>query len=79
MVLNDGRLVLDSPIAEAVRAYVTVAANELAGRPAIGTFAGTDGDLLALVAADSTGRPATLEEIVLGHLAAGRTQTQAQV
>lgn len=79
VVLNDGRLVLDSPIAEAVRAYVTVAANELAGRPAIGTFAGTDGDLLALVAADSTGRPATLEEIVLGHLAAGRTQTQAQV
>jgi ABC-2 type transport system ATP-binding protein len=74
VVLADGRLVLDTAIATAKTEYVTVSASELDGQPSIGTFAGPGGELLALVRAESAGRPASLEEIVLGHLAAARAR-----
>jgi ABC-2 type transport system ATP-binding protein len=71
-VLADGRLVLSDAVASARARFRTVAADAIDGRAAVGRFAGPDGSLIALVAAETLGRPATLEEIVLGHLAAAR-------
>jgi ABC-2 type transport system ATP-binding protein len=78
-VLADGRLVLHAAITAAKEEYRTLPASELGGHPAIGTFAGADGALLALVGSGSPGRTASLEEIVLGHLASARTQRSAEV
>ncbi len=75
-VLADGRLVLLDSVAAARERYRTLPAVQLDGRAAIGRFAGPDGAPMALVARASLGRPATLEEIVLGHLAAARAQQQ---
>jgi ABC-2 type transport system ATP-binding protein len=75
VVLADGRLVLSDAVDAARERYRTVSADELDGQVAIGRFAGPDGAPLALVAAPSLGRPATLEEIVLGHLAGARAST----
>lgn len=72
MVLADGQVALDTSIAEAKREYRTLTAAELDGRAPVGTFAGTAGELLALLRGGSEGRPSTLEEIVLGHLASAR-------
>jgi len=74
VVLSRGRLVLDAAVAEARVRFATVPA---AGYPglAIGRFASASGEEVALVEAGEAGRPATLEEIVLGHLAAGRSAT----
>src|SRR5258706_6522139 len=74
-VLADGRLVLSEAVAAARERFRTAPAEELDGQLAIGRFAGPDGAPLALVTAPSLGRPATLEEIVLGHLAAARAST----
>ena len=78
VVLAAGRLVLHAAIATAKTEYVTVSASDLGSEPAIGTFAGPGGALLALVQGSSVGRPASLEEIVLGHLAAARTPRAAE-
>lgn len=78
VVLGDGRLLLDSDVAGAKRAFKTVPAAVLGRQPAIGTFAGISGELLALVHGGAAGRPASLEEIVLGHLAAARTRQGAE-
>ena len=72
VVLADGRLVLDSQVVAARDNFRCVNAADLKGGMAIGTFSGPDGQLLSLVPARSGGREASLEEIVLGHLAAGR-------
>jgi ABC-2 type transport system ATP-binding protein len=72
MVLADGQLALDTSIAAAKREYRTLPATELHGRAPVGTFAGTAGELLALLRGGSEGRPSSLEEIVLGHLASAR-------
>jgi ABC-2 type transport system ATP-binding protein len=74
VVLAAGRLVLHTAIAAGKTEYVTVSATDLGAQPAIGTFAGPGGALLALVHGSPMGRPASLEEIVLGHLAAARTR-----
>jgi ABC-2 type transport system ATP-binding protein len=70
VVLANGRLVLHTSIANAKRDFQTLPVEELEGHVAIGTFPGPTGELLALVQSSSIGRPASLEEIVLGHLAA---------
>jgi ABC-2 type transport system ATP-binding protein len=72
LVLGDGRLLLDAAITDALGSFSTLPAGELDGGTAIGTFAGADGERLALLPRGSTGRTSTLEEIVLGHLAAAR-------
>jgi len=77
VVLADGRLALDTTVAAAQLEYRTLPTSELGGRAAIGTFAGPSGQLLALVRHASVGRSASLEEIVLGHLAARRTRALA--
>lgn len=70
VVLARGRLALHASIVDAKRQFQTVFVADLAGRPAIGTFPSPAGEPLALVRGGEDGRPATLEEIVLGHLAA---------
>jgi len=75
IVISDGRIRLDDGVADARSHHWIV---EAAGREdvnVIGTFPGPDGRELALArgeAVPATGRVATLEEIVLGYLAAGK-------
>jgi hypothetical protein len=91
IVLGKGHTLLDLTIAEALAHHRVVEAASLpaASLPAteagdvVGRFPAPDGVPLALiripaVAAVSeppAGRPATLEEVVIGHLAAGRRRS----
>ncbi len=70
VVLGHGRVILDSSIELAKAEYSTIRATELAGQDAVGFFSGPHGEQLALVR--SAAGNATLEEIVLGHLASVR-------
>ena len=80
LVLGAGKTLLDLSIAGAITEHVVIeAANGAgavlaAGATIVGTFPGPAGERLSLVrgGADAGGRPATLEEVVLGHLAAAR-------
>ncbi|MBA2631381.1 MAG: ABC transporter ATP-binding protein [Chloroflexi bacterium] len=78
VVLGRGRLALHMSIASAKEAFHTLSVGELDGHPAIGTFPGPGGELLALVRGMSAGRSASLEEIVPGHLAAAYVDGQAE-
>jgi len=75
LVLGGGRKLLDLSIAESIAAHRIVAARA-AGDDVVGSFMDVDGATVSLVRAPTTslvrGRAATLEEVVLGHLAAGR-------
>lgn len=73
VVLSGGRLLLDVAVADAREQHRTLDGTALDGRAAVGTFAGQRGEPLALVRDRSVGREATLEEIVLGYLAAARS------
>ena len=75
IVLGGGRSLLAVSIAEAIAGHRVVAANEPhpIGAVVVGTFPAATGERLALVRG-SAGRPATLEEVVIGHLAAGRPE-----
>ena len=84
LVLGAGRTLLDLSIAGAIAEHRIVEASgtgEPAGTPGappagsiVGVFPGPAGERLSLVRGDASagGRPATLEEVVLGHLAAAR-------
>jgi ABC-2 type transport system ATP-binding protein len=74
LVLAAGRALLDLPIAGAIAEHrVLAAGTERGGGTVVGTFPGPEGERLDLVAGDPThGRAATLEEVVLGHLASAR-------
>lgn len=75
VVLGAGRLLLQIDLDRAVVDFRTIPIEGLNGKTPIGVFAGTAGDDLALVPADGVeARPATLEEVVLGHLAGGRAK-----
>jgi ABC-2 type transport system ATP-binding protein len=77
VVLGYGRIILDSSIELAKAGYSTIRASELAGQDAVGFFSGPRGEQLALIRSAGGGN-ATLEEIVLGHLASvRRSQTEA--
>ncbi len=81
VVLSHGRLVLNSSIESARTHHRTIPAAEVDGGGAIGTFVGPDGIQLALVAGAAAGSgspPASLEEIVLGHLAGARARAVAR-
>jgi ABC-2 type transport system ATP-binding protein len=91
IVLGKGHTLLDLSIGEALAHHRIVEgtaadASALAGGDAvIGTFPAPDGEPLALVrvpavadvAVSPLGREATLEEVVIGHLAAGRRRAAA--
>jgi ABC-2 type transport system ATP-binding protein len=77
IVLGGGRSLLAVSIADAIAGHSVVDGSGagLAPRPmaadVIGSFPAPDGEPLTLVRGGG-GRPATLEEVVIGHLAAGR-------
>lgn len=71
VVLGAGLVILDTSIELAKAGYSTIRASELAGQDAVGFFSGPRGEQLALIAAAGGGN-ATLEEVVLGHLASVR-------
>jgi ABC-2 type transport system ATP-binding protein len=78
LVLGGGRVLLDLSIADAVAEHRVVdAALVPPGSTVVGSFPAATGERLSLVVARGPivpfGRAATLEEVVLGHLAAGRT------
>jgi len=86
LVLGGGRMLLDLSIAEAISEHrvidgdLTAEAADASGRAVgltlIGVFPGPANERLSLVrAAEGRGRPATLEEVVLGHLSAARMPT----
>jgi ABC-2 type transport system ATP-binding protein len=79
IVLGGGRSLLAVSIAEALAGHRVVDATE--PRPisagAVGTFPAATGERLSLVRG-TIGRPATLEEVVIGHLAAGREPRHRQ-
>ena len=75
LVLGGGRKLLDLSIAESLAAH-RIVEGASAADDVVGTFMDATGESVSLVrsrsAAPAHGRPATLEEVVLGHLAAGR-------
>ncbi len=76
LVLGGGRTLLDVSIAEARAAHRLVdGAGPIDVGRLVGRFPDPEGKPVALVeGVVGPGRPATLEEVVLGHLAAGRSQ-----
>jgi ABC-2 type transport system ATP-binding protein len=80
LVLGAGQTLLDLSVAGAIAEHVVIDA-PAPGEPArlingsvIGTFPAPTGERLSLVRGSAhDGRPATLEEVVLGHMAAART------
>ena len=73
IVLGVGRVLLHDTVATALGGHA-VAMSERAD--AIGSFGAADGSRIYLVRGDGD-RPATLEEIVLGYLASGRSSAAA--
>jgi len=76
IVLGVGRVLLQSSVAEALANHRVAAADEAVGN-VIATFAGPAGERIALER-DGDGRPATLEEIVLGYLASTRLSPERE-
>lgn len=80
LVLGAGQTLLDLSVAGAIAEHVVIDA-PAPGQPPpvingsiVGTFPAPTGERLSLVRGTARdGRPATLEEVVLGHLAAART------
>ncbi len=74
IVLGGGRSLLAVSIHEAIAGHRVVGEDE--PRPidviAVGSFPSATGERLTLVRGSGGGRAATLEEVVIGHLAAGR-------
>jgi ABC-2 type transport system ATP-binding protein len=78
VVLGNGRVLLDTDIATARREFATVEAEGADLGRAVGAFTSREGGIRVLVRDPGIGRPASLEEIVLGHLAAGRARSEAE-
>jgi ABC-2 type transport system ATP-binding protein len=78
IVLGSGRSLLAVSIAEAIAGHRIVDRDDPRpiGAEAIGSFPSATGERLTLVRG-SVGRVATLEEVVIGHLAAGRPERPA--
>jgi ABC-2 type transport system ATP-binding protein len=82
LVLGGGRKLLDLSIAESIAAH-RIVEERAPGDDVVGTFMDTGGGQVSLIrhagGVSGRGRPATLEEVVLGHLAAGRTPHLVEV
>jgi ABC-2 type transport system ATP-binding protein len=73
VVLASGRVALHAPVVQARSEHRTVLEADLGGRTPVAAFIGPNGERLAVVkTTDQELRQATLEEIVLGYLAAQR-------
>lgn len=73
LVLAAGRAVLDTDVIGARARFRIGDAGDSTNGTAIGSFLSAEGRELVLHSDGSRGRPASLEEIVLGHLASGRS------
>jgi ABC-type multidrug transport system, ATPase component len=78
IVLADGHLVLATSVADARTRFSIGAAGQRGGDLVVGIFSDASGKTIALIEGGE-GRPATLEEIVLGHMAAARTRRRESV
>jgi ABC-2 type transport system ATP-binding protein len=82
IVLGGGRALLAVSVAEAVAGHSVMELEAVAPRPVgsevVGSFPGPGGERLTLVRGGG-GRPATLEEVVIGHLAASRPKTLTSI
>lgn len=78
IVLADGQLVLATSVADATARFSIAPAGDEGPHPALGVFSDPTGKSIALIEGDR-GRQATLEEIVLGHMAAARTRRRERV
>jgi ABC-2 type transport system ATP-binding protein len=76
VVLARGQLVLDTAVAEAKQHFRTVPQAEWGDASLVGSFTGAGGERVALITSQAAGRSASLEEIVLGHLAIGRGSSE---
>lgn len=76
IVLGVGRVLLQASVADAVATHRVAPADQAVGE-VIATFAGPADDRIALQR-DGDGRPATLEEIVLGYLASARSRPERE-
>jgi ABC-2 type transport system ATP-binding protein len=76
LVLGGGHVLLDLSISTAIADHrVVESGHEPGAAIVVGTFPGSSGERLDLITGDARqGRAATLEEVVLGHLAVGRTR-----
>lgn len=72
LVLSQGSIALDSTVAAATTQFRIVAADSANGRQIVGRFAGATGEDVALIRGSDGGSLPTLEDVVLGHLAAAR-------
>lgn len=78
VVISGGQVALSLPISKARLGFRTLWESRLGQLTPIGTFVGPGGGRLSLVQSDDPTIPeATLEEIVLGHIAASRTSLAA--
>jgi ABC-2 type transport system ATP-binding protein len=72
VVLGGGRIMLDDSLAAAVGSHRITAPDERLVGDLISTFPARAGELKALWRAPEGGRPANLDEVVMGYLASGR-------
>ncbi len=77
LILVEGRVALHMTVADARGSHQTLTAGEMGGLPLVGKFAGPSGEALAVVRDQGRGRQSSLEEIVLGHLAAARSNRES--
>jgi ABC-2 type transport system ATP-binding protein len=73
IVLADGTLELDARIVEVKATFRTMSTADLGALDPVGIFAGPSGESVAVTVGVTEGRPASLEEVVLAHLARART------
>jgi ABC-2 type transport system ATP-binding protein len=79
VVLTSGHVALHMSVAQARIGHIAVPESELGERVAVATFIGPHGGRLALLKSEAAGgREATLEEVVLGYLASGRSENSAR-
>jgi len=72
LVLLKGRVILDDSIGAVSARFRTLVEPLPRGIDVVGRFAGSSGESLALIDGATAGRPASVEEVVLGLLASGR-------
>jgi len=80
IVLGVGQVVLDLSVDEALATHA-VALDDTSTAPIVGAFRDTDGSRLTVVTVDADTpnyRPATLEEVMLAHLAATRAAAASE-
>ena len=77
LLLAAGRVILDMELSEA-RSSFRASAEAVSSITDVGSFPGASGEMLRLTRGKEGGRPAALEEVVLGHLAAAKGMRQQE-